>query len=144
MKLINNARSSGVPVVLVGDMPSDAAMDAFGKDIGNSVRLTTPLTLDKRSPHVGFEVEPKPNVVSFTPSALRPGQGEVWLRVHSQSNGDADVIAITPWGGFAERYWKIDRPRTTREMGGHPIEFFRAAPARHPGAGSPPIPVGGC
>jgi len=129
MKLINNARSSGVPVVLVGDMPSDAAMDAFGKDIGNSVRLTTPLTLDKRSPHVGFEVEPKPNVVSFTPSALRPGQGEVWLRVHSQSNGDADVIAITPWGGFAaERYWKIDLPQDNGERWVvNPIEFFRAA-----------------
>jgi hypothetical protein len=54
---------------MVGEMPGDAALDAFGKDIGATVRLTTPLTLEKRSPHVGFEIEPRPNVSSFTPSA---------------------------------------------------------------------------
>jgi hypothetical protein len=129
MALLDNARTQGVPVVMVGEMPGDAAMDAFGKDIGATVRLTTPLTLEKRSPHVGFEIEPRPNVVSFTPSTLRPGMGDVWLRVRSQSSGDADVIAITPWGGFAaERYWKIDLPQDNGESWVvNPIEFFRAA-----------------
>jgi hypothetical protein len=71
----------------------------------------------------------KPNVSSFTPSALRPGMGDVWLRVRSQSNGDADVIAITPWGGFAaDRYWKMDLPQDNGERWAvNPIEFFRAA-----------------
>ncbi len=129
MKLLDNARRQGVPVVMVGEMPGDAALDAFGKDIGATVRLTTPLTLEKRSPHVGFEIEPQPNVSSFTPSALRPGMGDVWLRVRSESNGNADVIAITPWGGFAaDRYWKMDLPQDNGERWAvNPIEFFRAA-----------------
>ncbi len=127
--LLNAARQQGVPVVMVGELPGDEAMDAFGKDVGATVRLTTPLTLDKRSPHVGFEIEPKPNVISFTPSVLRHGAGDVWLRVHSQSDGDADVIAITPWGGFAaDRYWKVDLPQDNGERWAvNPIEFFRAA-----------------
>lgn len=139
MKLLDNARTQGVPVVFVGELPGDAAMDAFGKDIGPTVRITTPLTLDKRSPHVGFEIEPKPNVTSFTPSTLRPGMGEVWLRVHSQANGDADVIAITPWGGFAaDRYWKMDLPQDNGERWAvNPIEFFRAALKRR---GDVPVP----
>ncbi|MFO1244526.1 MAG: bifunctional glycoside hydrolase 114/ polysaccharide deacetylase family protein [Ramlibacter sp.] len=139
MKLLDNARTQGVPVVFVGELPGDAAMDAFGKDIGATVRITTPLTLDKRSPHVGFEIEPKPNVTSFTPSTLRPGMGEVWLRVHSQANGDADVIAITPWGGFAaDRYWKMDLPQDNGERWAvNPIEFFRAALKRR---GDIPVP----
>jgi uncharacterized protein (TIGR01370 family) len=129
MKLLANARAQGVPIVMVGELPGDAAMDAFGKDIGPTVRLTTPLTLDKRSPHVGYEIEPQPNVASFEPSTLRPGVGDVWLRVHSQSSGDADVIAITSWGGFAaDRYWKMDLPQNSGERWAvNPIEFFRAA-----------------
>ncbi len=129
MKLLDNARTQGVPVVMVGELPGDAAMDAFGKDVGATVRLTKPLTLQKRSPHVGFEIDPKPNVTSFTPSTLRAGMGDVWLRVHSQTSGDADVIAITPWGGFAaDRYWKMDLPQDNGERWAvNPIEFFRAA-----------------
>jgi hypothetical protein len=65
--------------------------------------------------------------------------GDVWLRVRSQSNGNADVIAITPWGGFAaDRYWKMDLPQDNGERWAvNPIEFFRAAlkvRPRHPGA----------
>ena len=129
MKLMGAAREQSVPLVMVGDLPGKTAMAALGVDEGASVRQTRPLTLEKRSPHIGYEIEPKPPPDGFIASTLRPGQGEVWLRVHSEANGDADVIAITPWGGFAaDRYFKVDLPQ---DLGGrwavNPIEFFRAA-----------------
>ncbi|MBX3654921.1 MAG: endo alpha-1,4 polygalactosaminidase [Ramlibacter sp.] len=139
MALLNAARTQAVPVAMVGELPGDAAMDAFGRDVGDTVRQTRPLVLHKRSPHVGYEIEPVPNVKNFTPSALRPGQGDVWLRVHSETDGDADVIAITPWGGFAaDRYWKVDLPQDNGERWVvDPIAFFRAALKR---PGDLPVP----
>jgi len=129
MAVLTHAHDEGVPVVMVGELPGDAAMEPFGKDVGETVRLTRPVTLEKRSPHVGFEIQPQPNVVSFTPSTLRPGAGEVWLRVHAEGVGDADVIAITRWGGYAaDQYWKVELPQDNgNRWVVNPIEFFRAA-----------------
>ena len=127
--LLANARAQQVPIVLLGDLPGDAIMDAYGMDAATAVRRPGKLTLDKRSPHVNFEIEAKPNVESFTPVTLRAGQGDVWLRIHSESGGDADVVGITPWGGFAaDRYWKVVLPQDTGERWVvNPIAFFRAA-----------------
>jgi polysaccharide biosynthesis protein PelA len=129
LKLMATAREEGVPLVMVDDLPGAATLGSLGIDVGPGVRQTKPLTLEKRSPHVGFEIEPRPPTDGFAPSTVRAGQGDVWLRVHSEASGDADVIAITPWGGFAaDRYVKVDLPA---DQGGrwvvNPIEFFRAA-----------------
>ncbi|MDO8276635.1 MAG: bifunctional glycoside hydrolase 114/ polysaccharide deacetylase family protein [Burkholderiaceae bacterium] len=127
MKLLNTAREQGVPVVIVGAMPGDAALDSFGIDVGESARGNLSLKLEKRSPHVGFEMEPQPIVDSFAPLHLR--QGDVWLRVTAASGQYADAIGIAPWGGFAvDRYWKLDLSQDQGERWVvNPIEFFRAA-----------------
>ena len=127
--LLEAAKAQGVPLVMVGDLPGNVARATIASKLGSTVRLSKPPTFEKKSPHVGFEIEPRPAIDSFTPSTLRPDQGDVWLRVHTESSGDADVIAITPWGGFAsDRYFKVDLPQ---ESGGrwvvNPIEFFRSA-----------------
>ena len=127
--LLANARAQQLPIVMVGDLPDEAVMSGYGMDTASAVRRPGNLTLDKRSPHVGFEIEAKADVEAFTPTTLRAGQGEVWLRVHSESGGDSDVVAVTPWGGFAvDRYWKIVLPQDAGERWVvNPIEFFRAA-----------------
>jgi uncharacterized protein (TIGR01370 family) len=127
MKLLAAARAQGVPVVMVGALPGDASLDAFGIDVGETRRVTTPLVLEKLSPHVGFEIEPRPVAASFTPSTVR--EGEVWLRVRGAQGQRADAVAITPWGGFAaDRYWKVDLPQNNGERWVvDPIAFFRAA-----------------
>ena len=129
LKLMKAAKTQEVPIVIVGDLPSDTAMDPFRMDLANAVRAPGKLTTDKRSPHVNFEVEPKPAVNAFRPVTVRPGEGDVWLKIRSEFAGDSDVIAITPWGGFAgERFWKVDLPQNAGERWAvNPIEFLRAA-----------------
>ena len=129
LTLLKAAKAQAVPIVIVGDLPSDATMDPFSMDVGNSARSPGKLTVEKRSPHVAFEIEPKPSVDAFTPVTVRPGEGDVWLRVKSEFAGDSDAIAITPWGGFAgERFWKVDLPQDAGERWAvNPIAFFRAA-----------------
>ena len=129
LRLMKAAKAQEVPIVMVGDLPSDGTMDPFSLDVGIAVRNPGKLTVDKRSPHVNFEIEPKPSVDNFTPVTVRPGEGDVWLRIKSEFSGDSDVIAITPWGGFAgERFWKLDLPQDAGERWAvNPIEFFRAA-----------------
>jgi polysaccharide biosynthesis protein PelA len=127
LQTINSARALGVPVVIVDGLPSDAALDQFGMDLGPTERLNAPLKLDKRSPHVGFEIEPLPVVSAFTPVQMR--EGTSWLRVTSPSGRYADAIAITPWGGYAVgRYWKVDLSQDKGERWAvNPLEFFKAA-----------------
>nr|WP_279343778.1 bifunctional glycoside hydrolase 114/ polysaccharide deacetylase family protein [Variovorax terrae] len=139
MKLLNAARVQGVPVVMVGALPGDTAMNAFGVDIGETKRSTTSLTLEKLSKYTGFEIEPKPLAASFTPATVR--QGEVWLRVRSAQGERADVVAVTPWGGFAaDRYWKVDLPQDNGERWVvDPIAFFRAALRVAPGVPVPDV-----
>lgn len=128
-KLLETAKAQSVPLVMLGELPGNAAKNILNATVGSSVRLTKTPVMEKRSPHVGFEIEPRAGIDSFTPSTLRPDQGDVWLRVHSEASGDADVVAITPWGGFAvNRYFNIGLPQ---DAGTHwvvdPIAFFRAA-----------------
>ena len=129
LTLMQAARDEGVPLVIVDDLPGAATLAGLGVEVGQGVRQTKPLTLEKLSPHVGFEIEPAPLADNFEPSRLVPGQGDVWLRVRSESSGTADVVAITSWGGFAlDRHLKVNLPA---DQGArwvvNPIEFFRAA-----------------
>ncbi len=128
-QLLDNARAQAVPLVLLGDLPNTGTMEALGVDMGAPVKPDKQATFEKRSPQVGFEIEPMIAVESFAAPTVRPGKGDVWLRVRSKTSGDEDVIAITAWGGFAaNRYFKVDLPQ---DKGGrwvvNPIAFFRAA-----------------
>ncbi|MBC7609444.1 MAG: bifunctional glycoside hydrolase 114/ polysaccharide deacetylase family protein [Polaromonas sp.] len=128
-QLLDNARLQSVPLVLLGDLPSAATMGALGVDMGAPVKPDKLARFEKLSPHVGYEIEPLPAVESFAAPTVRPGKGDVWLRIHSKTNGDEDVIAITQWGGFAaDRFLKVDLPQ---DSGGrwvvNPVAFFGAA-----------------
>ena len=129
MKLMATAREESVPLVMMGNLPGSAVMAALGVDVGGSVRQTRPVPAEKRSPHIGFEIEPRVPPDGFTAITLRPGQGDAWLRLRSESSGNADVIAITPWGGFAADFnFKVDLPQGLGvRWVVNPVEFFRAA-----------------
>ena len=129
VKLMEAAREENVPLVMMGNMPGSTVMATLGVDMGASVRQTRPVLAEKRSPHIGFEIEPKPPPDGFTAMTLRPAQGDVWLRLRSESSGNADVIAITPWGGYAADFiFKVDlQQQLGVRWAVNPVEFFRAA-----------------
>lgn len=128
-KLLQTAQAQSLPLVMLGELPGHAAKNILNATVGPTARLTKTPVLEKRSPHVGFEIEPRAATDSFTPSTLPPDQGDVWLRVHSEANGDADVIAITPWGGFAaDHYFRVALPQDGGNRWAiNPIAFFSAA-----------------
>ena len=131
-QLLDNARAQAVPLVLLGDLPNASTMESLGVDMGVPVKPDKLSRFEKLSPHVGYEIEPMPAVESFAAPTVRPGKGDVWLRVRppaGSGRGDEDVIAITEWGGFSSnRYFKVDLPQ---DKGGrwvvNPIAFFKAA-----------------
>jgi polysaccharide biosynthesis protein PelA len=127
LKTMQAARGQDVPLVIVGAMPDAALLDPLGITAGTPERVNVALKLEKLSPHVGFEIEPKPIVSALTPLLVRGGTP--WLRVTAPSGRYADAIAITPWGGYAvERYWKVDLSQNQgARWAVNPIEFFRAA-----------------
>jgi polysaccharide biosynthesis protein PelA len=127
LKIIQTARAQGVPLVIVGAMPGNALLDQLGITAGTPERVNVALKLEKLSPHVGFEIEPKPIVSALTPLLVR--SGTPWLRVTAPTGRYADAIAITPWGGYAvDRYWKVDLSQNQgARWAVNPIEFFRAA-----------------
>ena len=131
-KLLGNARAEGVPIVMLDAQPGHATLKEFGIEFGDDIRLRAKLTAQKLSPHVGFEIEPKTAFDVLSPSKIAAGSGEVWLRmVADPSDGaaSADVIAITPWGGYAHvqfAYTNLPVDAGTRWVV-NPIEFFKAA-----------------
>jgi polysaccharide biosynthesis protein PelA len=130
LTVFDRARREGVPVVIVGELPDDAALDAFDMDIGKMRTTKGAPTMEVRSPHVGMEVLPKALPGDLWPAVLRnpdaPGT-EVWLRIRADADAYSDAIAITPWGAFAqERFWKTDLPQDKGARWAiNPIEFFK-------------------
>ena len=132
MRLLSNARAEGVPLVMLDAQPGQAALTELGVEFGDDIRLRAKLKAQKLSPHVGFEIEPKTAFDVLSPSKITALGSEVWLRMVSDpSDGAAsdDVIAITPWGGYAQlqfAYTNLPADAGTRWVV-NPIEFFKAA-----------------
>ena len=127
--LLASAKAQGVPVVMMNALPGERALSALGITALPPVKLAQAPKLETRSPHVGFELEPPTPQEAFVPLTVRPGAGEVWLRWRSTVAGPSDLIAVTPWGGFAAgRSFSVELPQDfgTRWVV-NPIEFFRAA-----------------
>ena len=132
MKLLGSARAEGVPLVMVDAQPGGTTLQDLGIESGNEIRLRSKLRVQKLSPHVGFEIEPKTALEVFTPSKVAGGQGDVWLRMHADTSDGAassDVVVITPWGGFAdEQFVHATLPLDAGSRWViNPIEFFKAA-----------------
>lgn len=135
LQLLASAKAQGVPVVVMNAMPGAAAMTALGTpEVAStqSLKVSSPPVLAKLSPHIGFEIEPLPTPDAFVPRTLAPNNGAVWMRWQAQAEGslrNADVVAVTPWGGFAAgRSFSVELPQNfgTRWVI-NPIEFFKAS-----------------
>ena len=129
MALLAAAKAQSVPVVMMNALPSENALSGLGVTAQPPVKLAQAPTLETRSPHVGFEIEPPRPQDAFVPLTVQPGAGNVWLRWRSAEAGSSDLIAVTPWGGFAAgRSFSVELPQDfgTRWVV-NPIEFFRAA-----------------
>jgi polysaccharide biosynthesis protein PelA len=61
--------------------------------------LSQDLTISKSSPIIGFETKPTPRHDYFLP--LKINRGNVLLQIKTPKNKTSDVVAITPWGGYA-------------------------------------------
>ncbi len=127
LALMAQAQAEGVPLVLLGDTPSKAQLAALGLVQGSAEKIKTPLNIEKRSPHVGTEIEPSTSAANFVPLAAQ--DSAVWLRLRAPSGSYADAVAITPWGGYAlENYGNLDLPQGNGSRWVvDPIEFFRAS-----------------
>jgi polysaccharide biosynthesis protein PelA len=132
MKLLENARTESVPIVIVDAQPGRSALKDLGIEVGDTARLRVKLKAERLSPHVGFEIDPKTAFDVLTHSTLVLGQGDVWLRLTTQPSdapASADVVAVTPWGGFAQAqhgYVNLPVDAGSRWVI-NPIEFFKAA-----------------
>ena len=131
-QLLDNARTQAVPLVLLGDLPNATTMASLGVDMGAPDKPDKLARFEKLSPHVGYEIEPMAEVDGFAAPTVRPGIGDVWLRVKSPASSgiaDEDVIAITAWGALSSnRYFKVNLPQNKGDRWVvNPIEFFKAA-----------------
>ena len=131
--VLGNALAQGVPLVMMGTQASGAITKDLGIEFGDEVRLRGKLKAEKLSQHVGFEIDPKTAFGEFRPSKVAGANVDVWLRLSTTAPDDvpasADVVAVTPWGGFAQdQHGYLDLPRDagTRWVI-NPIEFFKAA-----------------
>jgi len=73
---------------------------------------------------MGYDVLPKPNVISFMP--LTTADGNVLLKLTSSNKDIEDAVAVTPWGGYAlEPFNSISLPNTQSRWVVNPFTFFR-------------------
>ena len=127
--LLAAAKAQGVPIVMMNTLPGDGVLSALGVTALPPVKLAQAPVLESRSPHVGFEAAPQSPQDAFVPLIVEPGAGDVWMRWRSAAAVPSDVIAITPWGGFAAgRSFSRELPQDlgTRWVV-NPVAFFRAA-----------------
>jgi polysaccharide biosynthesis protein PelA len=90
-----------VPVAFLGEFGFDAAgSNAAALDLQPvSATLGAPITVVKRDPMIGFEINPRAEPRDL--QAIRVGaHGTPLLRL-SANGTEVDQVAITPWGGYA-------------------------------------------
>ncbi|WP_232301062.1 bifunctional glycoside hydrolase 114/ polysaccharide deacetylase family protein [Caldimonas taiwanensis] len=96
--LLDRARSEGVPVVLLGQVPA-ALLSRWGATL-TSGRLQAPVQV-RRAPDVPA-AEALPRVLPEASVLLRANaQAQVWLWAEDDQGRRMDGAAITPWGGYA-------------------------------------------
>lgn len=132
LSVITAAQAQGIPVVMIDAQPGRAVFQAMGVERSDDIRLRHRLKALKLSSHVGFEIEPKTAFDALSPLKVTAERADVWLRLTTEpgdSAASADVVAITPWGGFAEdQHGYIDLPSNAGSRWViNPVEFFKAA-----------------
>src|SRR5581483_8431380 len=114
---------------------SDRIARDFGLTGGALQRAPSELSISRRDPAMGFEIQPLLDRRYF--GRLQANPAAVLLQIRSDAGDTMDAAALTPWGGYVLAPYDI--VTLPREAGARwvvqPIEFLRRALAL------PPMPV---
>lgn len=93
---------SGMKVAVFADFGAPLTGNfarTLGITAGTIAPMPEPVTLESRSPAIGFEVDPPLDRRGFLP--ITADDGEPWLRLRNERGDRMDAVAIAPWGGYA-------------------------------------------
>ncbi|MEW5791111.1 MAG: bifunctional glycoside hydrolase 114/ polysaccharide deacetylase family protein [Pseudomonadota bacterium] len=107
--------------------PADAdSLRPFGLDLSPPAEQGARLHVAHQDPMVGFEIQPLPSPYETLPLRLRDGRA--LLQVADDRGHTADVVGLTPWGGYAlSPYDLVSMPNGDARWVIDPFRFFRAA-----------------
>ena len=109
-------------------------METLGIQVSPTITTQGKLRVSLQRPPVGFEVQPQPTGLSLTP--LKVKHAKVLLQIKNGSGQKSDVVAYTPWGGYAlSPYDVTPLPNNQNRWVLNPFEFIQQALAL------PKIPV---
>ncbi len=92
----------GVPVVMfdsLGFPMQEPFLTPLNFMLDRHPGQVTGVHFSKKDPRIGYEIQPIPKRRGFVPLTLTRGQA--LLQVETDEGQQQDVVAITPWGGYA-------------------------------------------
>ena len=99
--LVKNVQQ-GIPVTFFdsfGFPLQERFLKAFDLEVRPLPRPVSKVHFSMRDPRIGYEIQPFPKRRGFVP--LTNIHGRSLLQVQSNDGRQQDVVAITPWGGYA-------------------------------------------
>lgn len=118
-----------IPLVLMGGIRAELLASfkkALGISINTAASTPTKVHITKQTKMIGYEVQPNPNPYVFTPITVKASS--VQLQLTGNNKSKSDVVAITPWGGYAENpFITVDLPNDQTRWVINPFVFFRKA-----------------
>jgi uncharacterized protein (TIGR01370 family) len=121
---------AGVRIAVFDDF-GFALTPAIGRELGLDVKAAgaaaRSVSITRRDPLIGFELEPLPDRRGFMP--LAAPQGEPLLSLANERGEIMDAAALTPWGGYVlPPYSTVGLPGSSvRRWVIEPVEFLRRA-----------------
>lgn len=128
-QVVRAAQQQGVPLVFMGELPDEPDWRAWGLGDWDEPEDVPPSPWVWARPDGSTPFEFEPEVPAQWLGGWQAPQGaRVWLRLNAGGAG-TDVVAVTPWGGFALDEVKIRRlPGNLGERWAiDPIAFVAAA-----------------
>ena len=95
-------KKQGVPIVMFdsfGFPLEERFLTAFDLELGTAPSRVEQVSFSIKDPRIGYEIAPIPRRRGFVP--ITTANGTSLLRVTSEDGQQQDVIAMTPWGGYA-------------------------------------------
>jgi uncharacterized protein (TIGR01370 family) len=129
-QVLRAARAQGVAQVWMGSLPPDAVLTEMGLERKQSATAVVARSLEKNKAYLDFEIKARlPKTFEQPLRAPRGPGAEVWLSVLGEAGQREDVIALTPWGGYATgRHWKVELLQNEgMRWVMNPLAFFRQA-----------------
>lgn len=118
-----------IPVVILGDLNfglQESANKILGLQFSDLDQTATKVTISKQTKLIGFETPPPVIAQNFTPLVAK--NADVQLQLKDQSGLVSDVVAYTPWGGYAfDPYVVTTLPNNYERWVINPMVFFKQA-----------------